>query len=82
MTKRRTRPDTERGETVWAWVKPLAGRAVTEDDLKTFLTDKISPIEMPRKIIIRTKPLPRTAVGKLDKKALLIEEGITKPVTG
>lgn len=74
-------PDAERGETVWAWVKPLAGRDVTEDDLKKFLTDKISPIEMPRKIIIRTKPLPRTAVGKLDKKALLTEEGITRPAT-
>jgi long-chain acyl-CoA synthetase len=75
-------PDAERGETVWAWVKPLPGREVTEDELKKFLTDKISPIEMPRKIILRTKPLPRTAVGKLDKKALLVEEGITKLVTG
>jgi hypothetical protein len=28
------------------------------------------------------EPLPRTVVGKLDKKALLVEEGITKPVTG
>ncbi len=74
-------PDTERGETVWAWVKPLDGRTVTEDDLKKFLADKVSPIELPRKIIIRTKPLPRTAIGKLDKKAVLAEEGIVRPVT-
>ena len=71
-------PDAERGETVWAWVKLNAEQNVTEDELKKFLADKVSPIEIPRKIILRTKPLPRTAVGKLDKKALLIEEGITK----
>ena len=71
-------PDAERGETVWAWVQPAAGQSVTEDELKKFLTDKISPIEMPRKIIIRDKPLPRTAIGKPDKKTLLIEEGIKK----
>ena len=71
-------PDAERGETVWAWIRLVDGSTVTEEALKAFLTDKISPIEMPRKINIRTKPLPRTAVGKLDKKALLIEEGITK----
>jgi long-chain acyl-CoA synthetase len=71
-------PDAERGETVWAWVKPMAGRALTEEDLKQFLQDKVSPIEMPRKIILRDKPLPKTAVGKLSKKDLLIEEGIQK----
>ena len=75
-------PDAERGETVWAWVKPFAGRDVTEEDLKKFLADKVSPIEMPRKIIIRTKPLPRTAIGKPDKKAILAEEGLVRPVIG
>ncbi len=71
-------PDEERGETAWAWVLLKDGRTATEDDLKEFLKDKVSPIELPRKIIIRDKPLPRTALGKLDKKAILIEEGITK----
>jgi long-chain acyl-CoA synthetase len=71
-------PDAERGETVWAWVKPLAGRALTEEDLKKFLEDKLSPIELPRKITIRDQPLPKTAVGKLSKKDLLEQEGIRK----
>jgi long-chain acyl-CoA synthetase len=71
-------PDEERGETVWAWVKPLDGRTLTEEDLRKFLEDKISPIEMPRKILLRDKPLPRTAIGKPDKKAALAEEGIIK----
>lgn len=71
-------PDAERGETVHAWVKPADGKNLTEKDLMAFLEDKLSPIEMPRKIIIRTKPLPKTTVGKLSRKDLLIEEGITK----
>jgi len=71
-------PDVERGETVWAWVKPRAGRTLSEDDLKKFLEDKISPIEMPRRIMIRDTPLPKTAVGKLSKKDLLEQEGIRK----
>lgn len=71
-------PDPERGETVWAWVKPAAGQSVTEEELQAFLQDKISPIEMPRKVIVRDKPLPKTAVGKLSRKDLLAEEGIER----
>lgn len=71
-------PDQERGETVYAWVKPIAGKTLTDGELMVFLKDKISPIEMPRKIIVRDKPLPKTAVGKLSRKDLLIQEGIKK----
>lgn len=71
-------PDDERGETVWAWVKPVKGASLTEEDLKGFLEDKISPIERPRKIIIKDEPLPKTTVGKLSRKDLLIQEGIKK----
>ena len=71
-------PDVERGETVWAWVKPVTGATLTEAVLEAFLKDKISPIEMPRKINIRDNPLPKTAVGKLSRKDLLAEEGIER----
>jgi len=71
-------PDVERGETVFAWVKPVAGRSLTEGDLQKFLEDKVSPIEMPRTIIIRDKQLPKTAVGKLSRKDLLEQEGYAK----
>ncbi|MBI1214753.1 MAG: AMP-binding protein [Alphaproteobacteria bacterium] len=71
-------PDDERGETVWAWVKPAAGKNVSADALKEFLIDKVSPIEVPRKIILRDTPLPKTAVGKLSRKDLLEQEGITR----
>jgi long-chain acyl-CoA synthetase len=71
-------PDQERGETVWAWVKPAAGQELTAETLRDFLIDKLSPIEVPRKIILRDKPLPKTAVGKLSRKDLLAQEGITR----
>jgi len=71
-------PDEVRGETVWAWIKPINGKEISIENLKEFLKDKISPIEMPRKIIIRDEPLPKTAVGKLSKKALLEQEGIKR----
>lgn len=71
-------PDAERGETVWAWVKPAAGKTVSAEALKEFLIDKVSPIEVPRKIIVRDQPLPKTAVGKLSRKDLLEQEGITR----
>ena len=71
-------PDQERGENVWAWVKAAPGKTVTADALKEFLIDKLSPIEVPRKIILRDKPLPKTAIGKLSRKDLLAEEGIVR----
>lgn len=71
-------PDKLRGESVQAWIKLRAGEAVSAETLKAFLKDKLSPIEMPKKIVIRDAPLPKTAVGKLSKKDLLEEEGITR----
>jgi len=71
-------PDDERGESVRAWVKLAEGKTVTEKELDAFLADKVSAIERPRKIIISETPLPKTAVGKLSKKDLLAQEGITR----
>ncbi len=71
-------PDPLRGEVVQAWVKQRAGESVTGDVLKVWLGDKLSPIEIPKKIIVRDQPLPKTAVGKLSKRDLLIQEGIKK----
>ncbi len=67
-------PDQQRGETVKAWIKPKAGQSLTAEDMKTFLQDKISPIEMPRQIEIRDTPLPKTMIGKLSRKDMLAEE--------
>lgn len=71
-------PDAERGETVWAWIKPAEGKELTEEDMKIFLEDKLSPIELPRRFVIRNEALPKTAVGKLSRKDLLEQEGIKR----
>ncbi len=71
-------PDKKRGETVWAWIKPIDGMSVNQEELEEFLKDKLSPIEIPRKIIIRNEPLPKTDIGKLSRKKLLEQENLDK----
>ncbi len=67
-------PDKARGEIVKAWVKPKDGQNLSAEQLKAFLQDKISPMEMPRQIEIRDLPLPKTMIGKLSRKDVLAEE--------
>jgi len=58
--------DEYRGEAPIAFVKLLAGKSVNEDEMKEFLKEHISKIEMPREIIFKDE-LPKTLVGKLSK---------------
>ncbi len=66
-------PDEYRGQTVKAYVTLHPGQSLTLEDLKAFLEDKLSPIEQPKLLEVRST-LPRTLVGKLSRKALLDEE--------
>jgi long-chain acyl-CoA synthetase len=70
--------DPYRGETVKAYVAPLPGQTLDEDELRAFLKDKLSPIEMPKLIEFR-QSLPKTLIGKPSKKALLDEEARKHP---
>jgi long-chain acyl-CoA synthetase len=65
--------DPYRGQTVKAYVAPVAGAALDAEELKTFLKDKLSPIEMPKLFEFRPS-LPKTLIGKPSKKALIEEE--------
>ena len=65
--------DEYRGQTPKAYVKLKKGKRITEKELKTFLAQRISKIEMPRDIEFRDE-LPKTMVGKLSKKELVEEE--------
>ena len=67
-------PDKQRGEIVKAWVKLKADRELTVDELKDFLSNKISKIEMPKHIEFRDEPLPKTMIGKLSRKDIVAEE--------
>jgi long-chain acyl-CoA synthetase len=66
-------PDQYRGQSPKAFVKLKDGYSLTAEELKTFLKDHLSAIEMPRQIEFREE-LPKTMVGKLSKKELVEEE--------
>jgi long-chain acyl-CoA synthetase len=72
-------PDKNRGEIVKAWIKLKEGRELTAAELKSFLEDKISKLELPRKIEFRDQPLPKTMIGKLSRKDIVAEELGQKP---
>jgi long-chain acyl-CoA synthetase len=65
--------DEYRGETVKAWIVPRDGLKTTAEELKAFLADKLAAYELPKHIDFRAS-LPKTLIGKPDRKALLAEE--------
>jgi long-chain acyl-CoA synthetase len=70
-------PDEYRGQTVKAFIKLRAEQKLTQSELKAFLKDKLSPIEMPKLIEFRDS-LPKTLIGKLSRKMILEEEAAKK----
>jgi long-chain acyl-CoA synthetase len=66
-------PDPYRGQAPKAFVALAPGQVATPEELRDFLRDKVSKIELPREVEIRDK-LPRTLIGKLSKKELVEEE--------
>ncbi len=71
-------PDANRGEIVKAWIKLKPGETVTIEKLKEFLSTRISPMEMPKQVEFRDKPLPKTMIGKLSRKDIVAEETAKK----
>jgi long-chain acyl-CoA synthetase len=66
-------PDPYRGQAPKAFVTLKEGHTATPTELRDFLKDYVSKIEMPRDVEIRDE-LPKTMVGKLSKKELVAEE--------
>jgi long-chain acyl-CoA synthetase len=66
-------PDAYRGQAPKAFVRLRPGAEAGPADLKAFLADQLSRIEMPAAIEIRDE-LPKTMIGKLSKKELVAEE--------
>ncbi|QQR39551.1 long-chain-fatty-acid--CoA ligase [Devosia rhizoryzae] len=62
-------PDEYRGEAPVAYIKLKEGQTATEAGLKSFLSDKLNKIEMPKHFIFKDT-LPKTLIGKLSKKEL------------
>ncbi|WP_422037871.1 long-chain-fatty-acid--CoA ligase [Roseibium sp.] len=66
-------PDEYRGQSPKAFVKLKDGETLTGEELKQFLKEHLSAIELPREFEFRNE-LPKTMVGKLSKKELVEEE--------
>lgn len=66
-------PDPYRGETVKAYVVLKDGAAVTEEELNTFARKHLASYKVPRIYEFRSE-LPKTAVGKILRRALVDEE--------
>jgi acyl-CoA synthetase (AMP-forming)/AMP-acid ligase II len=63
-------PDATWGERVTACVVARAGAALTVEDLRAFARDRLAPYKLPREL--RLLPaLPKTALGKVQKRALM-----------
>jgi long-chain acyl-CoA synthetase len=67
-------PDPYRGQTVKAWIKLRPDQELDEAELRAFLEDKLSHVEMPRQVEFRDTPLPKTPIGKLSRKDLLAQD--------
>jgi long-chain acyl-CoA synthetase len=64
--------DAYRGQTIRAAVSLKNNMSLSPDELDAFLENKLSHIEKPRSYDFRTE-LPKTAVGKIQKKILIDE---------
>ena len=62
-------PDTYYGEVTKAWVVLKPGMTCSEQDLLTFCSNTLAKYKVPTAIVITTA-LPKTTIGKIDKKAL------------
>lgn len=66
-------PDEYRGETVKAFVVLKQGEQCTAEELDQFMRSRLAAYKVPRIYEFRTE-LPKTAVGKILRRALLEEE--------
>ena len=66
-------PDTYRGETVKAFIKPKAGFSLSVEQIIQFAKDNLAPYKAPKEVEILTE-LPKSSVGKLLRRVLRDEE--------
>jgi long-chain acyl-CoA synthetase len=62
-------PDDYRGETVLSVVTLRTGATLSLPELQAFLRDKLSPVEMPKKLEI-LDAIPKTENAKLSRQAI------------
>lgn len=73
-------PHEELGEEVAAVVQPGPGTALTAEDLRAFLGERIARFKIPSHIVVQGLDLPRNAAGKLLKRE--IKAGLVPSAAG
>lgn len=63
-------PDPQWGETVLALIVPRAGAEVDGQAVIAFCRERLAPYKCPRRVEIRTEPLPLSSAGKILKRQL------------
>lgn len=64
-------PDDRYGECGCAWVVRNSGTAISEDDIRTYLSEQVAAYKLPRDIwFIDDEQLPKTGTGKVQKAIL------------
>jgi acyl-CoA synthetase (AMP-forming)/AMP-acid ligase II len=63
-------PDVRLGEVVGVAIVRAPNTSLTEDELTTFLSDKLAKFKIPERIWLLNDPLPRNASGKFLKREL------------
>ena len=63
-------PDEKWGEAVTAIVVPRAGSAAAAEELIGFCRGKIANYKVPKSVLFRAEPLPKTGPGKVAKRVL------------
>jgi long-chain acyl-CoA synthetase len=66
-------PDTYRGETVKAFIKPKQGYTLSTEEIIQFAKDNLAPYKAPKEVEILAD-LPKSSVGKLLRRVLRDEE--------
>lgn len=69
-------PDPYRGETVMAFIVLKAAATVTEQELIAFCKERLAAYKVPKTVALR-KELPKTLVGKVLRRALREEVGVS-----
>jgi fatty-acyl-CoA synthase len=62
-------PDPKWGEVGFAWIEPLPGHTLTEDEVRAWVAPRLARFKQPRYVRVVSQ-LPRTASGKIDRVSL------------
>ena len=62
--------DERLGEVPVAVIYVRDGQSLSEEDLRSFLENRIAKFKIPERIIFSPEPLPRLGTGKIDRRSL------------